>query len=276
MRKGCFLSGLLHTPHPPFTLCVPPHTGTFYLFMQPLLRDIPVWLTASLGPVCFHPHFCDVLILSRSANCTDMTIITDCNLQSFVFGSLLRLSSKPTLLDVWALDILSKCLSAQMGPSLRTRITSLVERGGSRFEFWTSRSEERGMNNLQRKPNKLQPFGNGKNVKSDGSSWARESDKGCVCFSEQWPVLFPTVVSRCVQFSSLEQQFITVLWFRRREVGLQSDVLQTVPPRAAASGLFLCPQVVMEKKQVPTLTQACSWLLTFSFWDLWVLPVSSH
>lgn len=137
MRKGCFLSGLLHTPHPPFTLCVPPHTGTFYLFMQPLLRDIPVWLTASLGPVCFHPHFCDVLILSRSANCTDMTIITDCNLQSFVFGSLLRLSSKPTLLDVWALDILSKCLSAQMGPSLRTRITSLVERGGSRFEFWT-------------------------------------------------------------------------------------------------------------------------------------------
>lgn len=38
------------------------------------------------------------------------------------------------------------------------------------MNFEPSRSEERGMTNLQRKPGELRLFGNGKNVESDGSS----------------------------------------------------------------------------------------------------------
>lgn len=37
-------------------------------------------------------------------------------------------------------------------------------------------------------------------------------------FYEQAPDLFPTAVAHCVQFSSLEQQFVTVLWFYRERV----------------------------------------------------------
>lgn len=53
---------------------------------------------------------------------------------------------------------------------------------GVGLNFKPSRSEEGQMNNFQRKPNELWPFGNGKNVESDGSSWAGDSDKGRVCF----------------------------------------------------------------------------------------------
>lgn len=74
------------TPHPPFHSVCPPLHCHLYLFMQllcPPLQDIPVWLRASLGLVCFHPHLCTVLILSRSAGYTDMTIITGSYLQFF-------------------------------------------------------------------------------------------------------------------------------------------------------------------------------------------------
>lgn len=77
MRRGCSLCRLLLTPPPPHSGCPPLHCH-LYLFIQLLwlLQDIPDWLTASLGLVCVHPHFCNVLIMSRSADCTDMSIIT--------------------------------------------------------------------------------------------------------------------------------------------------------------------------------------------------------
>lgn len=51
-----------------------------------LLQDIPVWLIATtLVLVCFLPHFLNILIMSRPANCTDMTIITGSDLHTQYF-----------------------------------------------------------------------------------------------------------------------------------------------------------------------------------------------
>lgn len=69
------------------------------------------------------------------------------------------------------------------------------------MNFEPSRSEgERDEQLARGNQTSCDPSGNEKNAESDGSSRARETDKGCVFFPQQWPDIIPAVITLCPHF----------------------------------------------------------------------------